>query len=53
MVSFEECTWCLKQRFSVESAGEHDIMVRLSDTEHCYYSTVVMTTVTLAGESGR
>ena len=39
-------------KVSVESAGEHDIMVRLSDTEHCYYSTVVMTTVTLAGESG-
>ena len=36
----------------VESAGEHDIMVRLSDTEHCYYSTVAMTTVTLTGESG-
>ena len=35
----------------VESAGEHDIMVRLSDTEHCYYSTVAMTTVTLTGES--
>ena len=32
-----------------ESVGKHDIMVRLSDTEHCYYSTVAMTTVTLAG----
>ncbi len=38
-------------KVSVESAGEHDIMVRLSDTEHCYYSTVAMTTVTLSGES--
>ena len=27
-------------------------MVRLSDTEHCYYSTVAMTTVTLTEESG-
>ena len=34
-------------KVSVESAGEHGIMVRLSDTEHCYYSTVAMTTVTL------
>ena len=32
---------------SVESAGEHDIMVRLSDTEHCYYSVAAMATVTL------
>ena len=37
-------------KVSVESAGEHDIMVRLSDTEHCYYSTVAMTTVTLESE---
>ena len=36
-------------KVSVESAGEHDIMVRLSDTEHCYYSTVAMTTVILTG----
>ena len=52
MESFEECTWIPEAKVSVESAGEHDIMVRLSDTEHCYYSTVAMTTVTLAGESG-
>ena len=36
----------------VESAGEHDVMVRLSDTEHCYYSTVARTTVTLAEGTG-
>ena len=34
-------------KVSVESAGEHDIMVRLSDTEHCYYSVTAMTTVAL------
>ena len=39
-------------KVSVESAGEHDIMVRLSDTEHCYYSTVAMTTVTLTEGMG-
>ena len=39
-------------KVSVESAGEHDIMVRLSDTEHCYYSTVAMTTVTLTEGAG-
>ena len=39
-------------KVSVESAGRHDIMVRLSDTEHCYYSTVAMTTVTLTEGSG-
>ena len=39
-------------KVSVESAGEHDIMVRLSDTEHCYYSTVAMTTVTLTEGTG-
>ena len=27
-------------------------MVRLSDTEHCYYSTVAMTTVTLTEGTG-
>ena len=36
----------------VESAGEHDIMARLSDTEHCYYNIDVMTTVTLADGAG-
>ena len=39
-------------KVSVESAGRHDIMVRLSDTEHCYYSTVAMTTVTLTEGTG-
>ena len=39
-------------KVSVESAGEHDVMVRLSDTEHCYYSTVARTTVTLAEGTG-
>ena len=34
-------------KVSVESAGQHDIMVRLSDTEHCYYSVTAMTTVAL------
>lgn len=29
-------------------AGEHDIMVRLSDTEHCYFGVDAMTTVTLS-----
>ena len=29
-------------------AGEHDIMVRLSDTEHCYFGVDSMTTVTLS-----
>ncbi len=34
-------------------AGEHDIMVRLSDTEHCYFGVDAMTTVTVAeGASG-
>ena len=33
---------------SVDSVGQHDIMVRLSDTEHCYYSVTAMTTVTLS-----
>ena len=28
--------------------GEHDIMVRLSDTEHCYFGVDAMTTVTLS-----
>ncbi len=36
----------------VESGGEHDIMARLSDTEHCYYNIDVMTTVTLADGAG-
>ena len=39
-------------KVSVESVGQHDIMVRLSDTEHCYYSTVAMTTVTLTEGTG-
>ena len=39
-------------KVSVESAGEHNIMVRLSDTEHCYYNIDVMTTVTLAEGAG-
>ena len=30
------------------TAGEHDIMIRLSDTEHCYFGVDAMTTVTLA-----
>ena len=34
-------------KVSVESAGDHDIMVRLSDTDHCYYSVTAMTTVAL------
>ena len=34
-------------KVSIESAGEHDIMVRLSDTDHCYYSVTAMTTVAL------
>ena len=29
-------------------AGEHDIMVRLSDTEHCYFGVDAMTTVMVA-----
>lgn len=30
------------------TAGKHDIMVRLSDTEHCYLGVDAMTTVTLS-----
>ena len=35
-------------KLSGVSAGEHDIMVRLSDTEHCYFGVDAMTTVTLS-----
>ena len=30
------------------TAGDHDIMIRLSDTEHCYLGVDAMTTVTLS-----
>lgn len=33
--------------------GEHDIMVRLSDTEHCYFGVDAMTTVTLSEGASR
>ena len=35
-------------KLSGVTAGEHDIMVRLSDTEHCYFGVDAMTTVTLS-----
>ena len=40
------CTCCREAKLSGVGAGEHDIMARLSDTEHCYFGVDAMTTVT-------